>query len=222
MPALPPVVDVIEIQLGWTLGSDTAALSRVHFAISGTAPSAADCVTIATGVRSAWSAHLASRMTSNKSLRSVTVTDLTTATGARGVNATPVPGTEGGTPQPRGTGMLFVFGIARRYRGGKPRVSLPLGSAGDIDSSGIYVPATIAFFNPPVVDFLNGITGLTGGGCTVGAQVNVSYVAGHTWTMDARGNWHREPTYRGTPVVDVVTSVTMSSRVATNRRRNRA
>ena len=62
----------------------------------------------------------------------VKVTDLTSEYGARGIAPSEREGTRPGLPNGAAVAALINFRVARRYRGGKPRVRVPLFVSDDL------------------------------------------------------------------------------------------
>jgi hypothetical protein len=221
VPALPAVPGVLKCQIGYQVGSDVAALSRFFVHFTGTNPTAAQCNAFATSIKNAWSANLAAYMTNNNTLQGVFIEDLSSATGATGVDVTVVTGTNAGIPIPAGAATMVQFLIARRYRGGKPKIFLPLGNAGNLTTQTQWTAAYLALIQPAFVAFMAAViaAGWTGAGTL--SHVNVSYYNGFTVVTNPTTHRARNvPTLRGTPIVDTVTAYSVEAGVASQRRRN--
>src|ERR1700756_2658173 len=94
----PPLPDVpcVRVRLVYTESSTTEAGSRFFLKYAGSAPTAANCATLASDVASAWASHLAPLPTQNWALTEVDVLDIATDTGLSG-NWTGTNTASGGT-----------------------------------------------------------------------------------------------------------------------------
>jgi hypothetical protein len=221
MPALPAAPGVAKVQLGYQVGADVAAMSRFFIHFTGTNPTASQLNTFATSVRTAWSANLAAYMTTVNSLEGVFVEDLSSSSGATGVDVTSVTGTNAGIPIPGGAATMIQFLIARRYRGGKPKIFLPLGNAGNLQSNLQWTAAYLALIQPAYVAFMAAVVGAGWTGAGTVTHVNVSYYNGFTVVTNPITHRARNvPTLRGTPIVEAVTAYSVEAGVASQRRRN--
>jgi hypothetical protein len=223
MPPLPPVPNVFLVQLKHTYSNDTDVANRVHCGFTGGSPSGTDLATFAQHIMSQASATWASEMSTAVTLTLVTVTDLSSPTGAVGTSTTSVPGTRAGSELPAHTCVLWNQKVARRYRGGKPRVYLPWGVAGDLLDAQHWTPAAITSFQSGLGNIIGAIQGVVVGPATTSALRNVSYYLGSTATLTGSGTayerGHTRSTPRTTPLVDALTSNTINPRPATQRRR---
>lgn len=221
MPALPSVPNVASIVLRHTLGTDANIINRLHSRFTGVSTEA-ELNGWALGIANSWVTDLAPHFCTDLVLNEVVVTDLTSSSSATGSNISNHPGGNGTVGVPANGAMVMQFQINRRYKGGRPKQYLAgLAQNAMIDedhwSTTIInsMEASYTLFAAAVGQFVSGA--LTGAGI-----VNVSYVAGHTWEQDQRGNWHRMPVYRPTPVLDVVNGYTVNPIIGSQRRRARA
>lgn len=221
MPALPAAPGVVRITLGFQIGNDTAAQSRFFIHYTGTAPTNSDLNAYCTTVRSAWSANMPLTMPTANSLTSVSAEDLSSSTGATGIDVTAVPGTNGGGITANAVATMIQFLIARRYRGGKPKVFLPIGAASDIAAGGVWLGSYVTTVTTDWGAFMTSVKsgGWTGAGTIT--QVNVSYYNGFTVVTNPITHRARNvPTLRGTPTIDTVNSYGVEQGIASQRRRN--
>lgn len=221
MPALPAVPSVVKVTTPYALEGDPTALCRFFVHYSGTAPTAAELATFADAVSTAWNGNLAAFHNLNVTEGPVNCEDLTSATGAVGFGAATHPGTRVGAPIAAGSATMVQFGIARRYRGGKPKMFLPAGVAGDLTNSAtwgaVYLANITAAFNAFIAAVL--AAGWAGAGTLT--HVNVSYFQGFTVVVNPITHRARNvPTLRGAPVVDTVVGYSVEQGVASQRRRN--
>jgi hypothetical protein len=220
MPALPAVSKVVRVDHHFTEAQDPNVMVHSFFQYTGTC-SSTDAATWLTNIVSALGTFMASASQPTLSLVLSELTDLSSTSAAQVQNSTGHTGGAGAAPLAAGVAMVMKYRINRRYRGGHPRVYLPgmsntylttptqwnSTSLGSITGLWIaFINACIANTNPAALGTLT--------------HVNVSYFAGHTWTEDSRGNWHRVPTPRGTPVVDQIINIQGNPTPGSQRRRN--
>lgn len=220
MPSLPVVPNVVRVQLHWKDDADLAVYTDLHFRYSGTAPSAADALVLATALYTD-AAGMCVLLDDNSALTGVRVTDLSSSTGGDATYSANTNGTNGHDILPGGVCALVNFHISRRYRGGKPRAYLPLGNASDLVSRQAWTGTFVTDVNTDYGNFQTAAIGTTGGGTTLTQQVSVSYYSG--FTVVVSGITHRArnvPTLRATPVVDQIISFAASARPGSQRRRN--
>lgn len=192
--------------------------SRFYVSYASTAPTAAQLNTFAGSVRSAWGTNLASLASTNESLTGVIATDLSSG-GLSGSDSTTVAGTRAGTEAPVQSCVVIKFLIARRYRGGKPKIFLPFGVQADQADvahwSGAFVTAVATGWG----NFVTAVqaAGWTGSGAL--NVVNVSYYQGFTTVTRLPLRARNVPTLRGTPLVDTVTAFNVNSLMGSQRRR---
>lgn len=217
MPPLPTVSGVIEVALHWTVGEDASCQTKLHFSATGSPFTAADLATMATAVRTAVSANLASTYGSATKLTEVTCTDLGSTTGTQGVDGTAVSGAStGGLPAM--AACLVNYKIARRYRGGKPRSYFPIGNASYLADPQTWSGSGLTSLQTAITGLMTAIVGHTFGAIVVTAQVSVSYYSGGSWAI-VSGRPHFTPTRRATPLVDTVLSAIVAQKLGTQRRR---
>lgn len=221
MPALPPAPGVLRTQINFTLQSDNTALSRIFIKYTGTAPTPAQAAAFAVAVGTAWNTNMSSLMNSSYFQTGVAIEDLSSATGAIGSDSTQHAGTRAGNTLPASACLMVQFLIARRYRGGKPKIFLPLGMSQDLATgpqwSGTFLGAVQTGWNAFIAAVI--AAGWTGAGTL--SQVNVSYFSGFTVVTNPITHRARNvPTLRGTPTVDPVLSPAFEIGVASQRRRN--
>jgi len=220
MPAPQPVANAVKVQLKWTAAGAPDIHVGFYFSYSGGPPVVNDCLLFCGDVISA-ATPLAGHWTSDVSLNSVKVTDLSSAVGAVAEQATNLVGSR--TPGGIDNAMCVVahYAIARRYRGGKPRGYWPFGDSGELASRVAWSASFVASCQTDLTAFFNGLAGKTHGSTNFGNHINVSFYEGFTNSPpDPVTNRVRAiPTPRVPPLKDVITSVTCSTRPGTQRRR---
>jgi len=210
----------------WTYGSDTDVISRIHYKYSGAAPGSTNLTTWCNTAFTNYQAATAANFHSSVTLKLIEAVDLTSPTAGTGAHAGTQAGSRSGAALPASTAALLNFTIARRYRGGKMRMYLPMGVAADIASPQTWTNAALTSFSS-WFSYLDGIaTSLPGGGAIQG-NCQVSYYKGSTASISGTAPYERghtkatigpAPTY---PIVDVIVSRAFSPTPANQRRRDR-
>jgi hypothetical protein len=217
---LPSPGNILRVRHKWSIDTPPFAYTRIFYEWSGAAPTTGACAAIA-------AEHMANFVTYGKALLSsdwvleeVDVTDLSSSSGAEGVDTSSTTGSRGGSPALGQAPVHVQFNISRRYRGGKPGVYLPLGTSSDY--SGVYqwTSEFLSSVDTDVADWFNGLNGYASGGCTVGEQVNVSWYEGNEVVVNPiTGRARNVPKPRAAPVVDIIGNWTAGQRIASQRRR---
>jgi hypothetical protein len=222
MPPLPSVANGLKCDLGYSIGDDTHALTRLHFLSSGGPPSGATLGTLAVDIANDWSTDLRAIFSSAVALTSVTLTDISSTSGAQGAWTGSQAGTRAGSAVPANVCVLMHHNIARRYRGGKPRSYVPFGVTGDLASPQTWGGAFTGNILTSWAAFIAHILAHVVSGYQLMSFVNVSYYSGFTNVpYGSPTKYRRIPTLRaGGPITDQITSSTPESRVASQRRRN--
>lgn len=224
MPTKPPTPSaVVKVTLVHGLGTDIHIGSGCFWSYSGGVPTAGNLNSIATGIGTAWNGQLSALMSANGLLEQVTVEDLASATGATGVSTTAHAGTRTGAAPTVAACAQLNLSIARKYRGGKPKIFLPFGVTTDMSGEAAWSSTFFNLVTAAWASFQTAVNGLTGGPITLGNQVNVSYYSGST-TNPNSSKWSRRniPALRGTPVVDTITAAQCRQKLGSQRRRIRA
>lgn len=221
MPALPNVPKVVRLDFFLTKGADTRVRDRMYVQYSGAGPSVADMATFVLNVSGAWGTNIAPLEDTATSLTSVQGTDLTSATGAQAINSIARPGTRAGTGLPAAVSPVIRFKVARRYRGGHPRMYVPAGVGTDTTNAQQWTSAFLTALLNGWQAFITNIG--TGPPASFGtlSHVNVSYFQGFTNKTFPSGRVHAVPSLRiGGPAVDTVISYSINPNFASQRRRN--
>jgi hypothetical protein len=220
VPALPPVAKVIRTDFQFTLGGNTNVRDRIYFAYAGAGPSVAELTTLGSTISTAWSAHMAARQHTSCTLTSIELTDLTSASAAQVTGATSVAGTAGSGAPVAAASLVIKFRIARRYRGGHPRLYFPGVSTGNLATDETWDPTYASGTVTAWAAFITACELSPPAGVGAMTHVNVSYFLGFTPLRFPSGRYHNVPTLRGTPVQDAVIAYGYNSHVASQRRRN--
>lgn len=193
--------------------------SRFFLSYSGSAPTGANCITLATDVSAAWGSHLAATVADFYGLVEVDVLDIATDTGLSGNWTGSVDGTHGSGLIPTNCAVNVEFGIARRYRGGKPRMFLPPGSSGGLGDDTHWTSGFAAAVQAGMAAFMAEIEALSIGAMGTLNHVNLSYYKGFTNHANTSGRERAVPTYRDSALVDNVTGYFAKQLVGSQRRR---
>jgi uncharacterized protein (UPF0333 family) len=196
--------------------------NRFYISYAGAAPTAANCATIATDIATAWNTNLASLVSSSFSLAEVDVLDIATLTGLSGNWTGSHNGTDGSQFIPANVATNIEFNIARRYRGGKPRIFLPPPGSDALQSVGFWTQNFIDEAQTGISAFFAAIAALSVGAVGVLAHVNLSYYTGFKNITNSSGRERAVPQYRDSALLDPITAYTVKNVVGSQRRRRKA
>ncbi len=206
MPALPNVANVIKtiFKHGFSTGEDV--FNILYFAYTGTNTDAL-MNGFATYAGNQWSSRILTQgINQDLILNEVTAEDLTSNTAPVGAAPFTQAGSGTGTYLPTSSAICISKEIARRYRGGHPRLYLAGMEQDFLASPTTWHTTPVNTFVTGMADFIGDVTGhVYGGGFAITDLVNVSYQNNHA--------------QRVTPVVDTVLSVVGHPRVCSQRRR---
>ena len=205
------------------MDNDNDVVNRFYMLYSGTAPTAAQMVTLATAIATSWNTRLAEDHTAHVQLTNVTCEDLTSATGAVGTAAVSHAGTNGQLPNPAGVAALLNFTISRRYRGGKPRLYLPAFGQSDVNNAAVWKATSAALLLTDFNLFITDILAMTWTGATITEHVNVSFYSGFSsYQNPVTMRWHNvsKPRLSTVGFIDNITSVAVNLKFGSQRRRN--
>lgn len=227
MPALPPAPSVIRIALDFSLTATLKGGSRFFMLYSGGPPSVANLNTLCTDVETAWSSNLNSLMTNEFELTQITARDLTSDTAAAGEwTGSLAGGNSSHAAITVDAATLLNLQISRSYRGGKPKMFLPIGTIGDIsgDPPTTWGNTFISDVDSGWAAFITALKALSGIGCTLTNQVNVSYYAGFASVQNpVTKRWRNIPTPRtGDATIDLITNFSCNPLISQQRRRRTA
>jgi len=213
---LPNVPNAIKIVIT-SLGADTRkAETIIHMSYTGSPPTTAVALALATAFWNSWVTHIIPNMSSTLSLTSVQVTDLSINTGAQAIytnTSTPVAGSLAGGVLPLSTAMLLNKTVPRLYRGGHPRTYLAVGDTTKVASDGTFTGAFATAVLAAYQAVITALSGLVSGATTTGTEICISYI-----------NKASNPVYpyrRAVPLVLPLTTTAAQTQMATQRRRVR-
>ena len=221
MPPLPAAAQTVKVTVNFQYGNDTSCLCRFYIHYTGTAPTGAQLNTFAGAIVTAWNTNILPLSNANFIGQSVACVDLNNNLGAVGGAVGPGTGTRAGVSIPGGAAFMIQFLILRRYRGGKPKIFLPVGVGGDLATGLAWTQAFQTSVTNGWLAFIAAVVAApwTGGGTL--SHINLSYYSGFTVVTNPRtGRARNVPTLRGTPVQDSVVAYGIEAGVASQRRRN--
>lgn len=217
-----PASPTMRVKLDYTFSGGQLGGSRFYLQYAGGAPTAGNCVTLAGDIAAQWATSIAPLVDVNSELTRVDVLDIATLTGASGEWNGANAGTRAGASMPQQCAMNVEFGIARRYRGGKPRMFFPPGVTGDMADDGHWATAFVDEYNTAVAAFFAGIEALDIGAVGALTHVNLSYYSGFKNITNSSGRERAVPTYRDTALLDTITQYAAKAVIGSQRRRRTA
>lgn len=218
---LPAVPKVVRVDHHFSGEADTNIQIREFFQYTG-ALSTADAQTWVHNIATAMALFTVNQMVAGCSLLLTELTDLSSNTAPQVIDTTSGTGTNGTVPLAEGTALVMRHKIARRYRGGHPRVYLPGQPANQLQSNGLWTPGSLSSNTSAYNTYIAAATANTNP-VAIGTitHVAVSYFQHFTNVLFPSGRMHAVPTPRATPLVDLIISVQANPVPASQRRRNK-
>lgn len=217
-----PAIPCLRVRLDYTQGDSFLAGSRFYLSYAGSAPTAANCAAIAAGIASSWLGDVATIVDEAFTLSEVDVLDIATYTGLSGQANVSDAGTRSGTSLPAQVALNVEFDIARRYRGGKPRIFFPPGVAADLQTPGTWNSTYLGDVATAMSGFWPAIEAISVGAVGALNHVNLSYYQGFTNITNSSGRTRAAPKYRATALVDNVEGYAAKSVLGSQKRRRTA
>jgi len=214
-----PASPCVRVRLIYNEGVGGEGGNRFYLSYSGSAPTGANCTTLAGDIAAAWNSDIAPLVDGAYALEEVDVLDIATDSGLSGQWTGSHAGTKTGSSLPASAATNVEFGIARRYRGGKPRMYLPPSTSGDLASITSWSNTFVGDVNTGVVAFFAAIAALSVGAMGTLAHVNLSYYKGFTNVANSSGRERAVPTYRDAAILDTITGYSTKVIVGSQRRR---
>lgn len=220
-PVPLPASPCVRVRLIYEPPAANEAGSRFYLSYSGSAPTAANCSTLASDIEAAWVSHMAGLTPVLWSLNEVDVLDIASDDGLSGQWTGTEDGTRSGPGTPQQVATNVEFDIARRYRGGKPRMFLPPGVAADTANENEWNSTFIGEVNTGLAAFIEEIEALTVGAMGTLAHVNLSYYKGYNTTSPPwRGpGFKYPPKYRDAALLDSVEGYSTKAIMGSQKRR---
>lgn len=217
-----PASPCVRVRLDYTQSDAFLAGSRFYLSYTGGAPTSGNCATLATDIQTQWVTHLAPLIEQSFILTEVDVLDIATNAGASGQWTGEEGGALTGTALPAQVSTNVEYNIARRYRGGKPRMFLPPPDDSKVLNNSTWNGTFVDAVNAGVAAFFAGIEALTIGSMGTLAHVNLSYYNGFKNITNSSGRERAVPTYRTEALLDTVTGYSAKGRMGSQRRRRAA
>lgn len=221
MPALPAVSAVLQLAVE-TSNTDSShpIINRFYVHYTGSAPTAVELTSFATTVLTAYSSALAPSTTADKTFAGLSVIDLSSAMAAQAEVTGSVVGAEAGEMAPLDSCLVLAAKVARRYRGGHPRVYLSVGTPTDFTDgrtwNGGFVTTVVTAWN----GFVTALEGAGWAGAGTLSMVNVSYYQGFTLVTYPSLRSRDVPKLRvGGPVWDTIIGYVGRTQIGSQRRR---
>lgn len=168
----------VRCRLIWKASTNNFSGTRFYLRYTGTPPDGPTCSAFATTIASAAASAFSGHTHNSIAINEVDVLDITTTTGASGQAGSGVVGTLGNPPLPLSTAFNCEYGIAQRYRGGKPRGYFPLGDSGSLVDAAHWSETNRKTFETAVATFFDDVqTGAPTSMSTV-QHTNVSFYDG--------------------------------------------
>lgn len=223
MTAVPlPASPCVRVRLIYHHASGLDAGSRFYLSYSGSAPSGANCATLASDIATAWNADLAGLFNAEWTLVEVDVLDIATDSGLSGQWTGSHAGVNSNPSLPAQCSINVELGISRRYRGGKPRMYLPPATTADTLNDSNWNSALITSANSAMSSFMAAIEALSVGSMGTLTHVNLSYYKGFTNITNSSGRERAVPTYRSEALLDTITGYSTKQVIGSQRRRRTA
>ena len=200
-----PDVPCVRVNLVYADNAGNKLGNRFFFRYTGGPPVSADLSTIAAAIGAAWETNLAPLTSTDIGLTLVDVLDIATDAGASGSSATGWDGSRSGTGLPIQSTANIKFNIARRYRGGKPKIYWPAGVVGDLENQAQWATDFINDVQTGTAAFFAAVSALTEASISMGGHVNLSYYKGFVNVTNSSGRERAAPTYRATALSDLIT-----------------
>lgn len=220
---LPPVASSMRARLTWTLGDDINVENVLYYSLAGgvlpltVALASALAGDISTALKTSFQASLSTQI----SLTSVTVEDISIPFGLVGTSTTAVwAGTSATAVPSAGTSMVLTLTTGLRGRSFRGRVYLAgVPGGANVASPQTWIPGAIAFFGAGWVAMNTAFA--TAAGAAAPVPVVVSYYSGKLPNPNPASKNRFIPQRRVTPIATPVTAVTAKAHFGSQRRRNR-
>ena len=202
-------------------GTDLNVRNRLFFKYAGTAPTSAVLAGWAATFGVEWAVNMQGEHVSAVVLETVEITDLTSPTSGQGTASLNLTGTLAGGVLPAQTCVIVNFHIARRYRGGKPRIYGPFLSDAQMASPSAWSSTPLNNLVSNYADFIARCITNAPVSMNVTNQVNVSYftLPNTVVVSPTTGRARNVPTRRTNPLVDNIVSITGNLKPGSQRRR---
>lgn len=208
--------------MDYTNTDNSEAGNRFFLSYAGAAPTGGNCITLGDDIAASWLTRLAPYTHEDWALTEVDVLDIASYDGLSGQWTGSNAGTYSGNAVPSNCAMNVEFDIARRYRGGKPRIFWPPPGFNSLLDSAHWDSTILGDINTATAAFFTDIAALTIGAVGTLAHVNLSYYQGFTNVTNSSGRTRAAPKYRPVALLDSVDGYAAKAVVGSQRRRRTA
>lgn len=218
-----PDTPCVRVNFTYTFGTDGEGGDRLFFSYTGGPPTPGDLTSAATTIATAWGTDIAPLCGSGVVLTEVDILDIASHTGNSAVHAASIAGTRGATNLTDNTCFNLEFGIARRYRGGKPRIYLPAGVEADLLDASKWGAGFMNTVQTDFTSFITAVKAISLPSLAIANHVNLSYYQGFHNVTNSSGRTRAAPTYRSPNAIhDNIQSYIPKQVVGSQRRRRTA
>jgi len=214
---------MLRVRIIGALANGAAWGVRFYVGYSGGPPTAGNCLTFAEDIVGAWHTRVDPYRASTVTNSSCDVVDLSSDTGNSGTADVDTTGGVSSASCDNQVAAVVKFEIARRYRGGKPKMFVPGISVDYILDNSHW---TVAFCNDMGTAFTNwndDITAISAGGVDLNGVFNVGYYKGFTSIENPiTHRWRNVPSYLAAPNTDIIESFTCDQVFGSQKRRRLA
>lgn len=217
-----PASPCVRVRLDYQSPAGTLAGSRFFLSYAGSSPTPSNLNTLAGDIATTWESSIANLTTTDWELTEIDILDIATETGASGTWAGSKLGLLSSPALPDQVASNVEYVIARRYRGGKPRMYIPPANSAQLQNNNQYTSAFAGDLATQVSGFMSDIAALSIGAMGALAHVNLSYYKGFTNITNSSGRERAVPTYRAAASVDAVTGYKGKQLLSSQRRRRTA
>jgi hypothetical protein len=214
-----PASPCLRVRLEYTNSDQSLAGSRFYLSYAGSAPTPGNCTTIAGDIEAAWVAGPLAMIHTDWALTEIDVLDITTLTGSSGQWTGSESGTFEGQAYPASIATNVEFGIARRYRGGKPRMFWPPPGGDALLDAGHWTSTFLTQAATNNATFWTDVQAIDVGTVGTLTHVNLSYYSGFKNITNSSGRTRAVPQYREAALLDTVESYAVKAEVGSQRRR---
>jgi hypothetical protein len=214
-----PASPCLRVRLIYSDDAGNEAGSRFYLSYAGAAPTAATLDTLASDIAGLFNTDLWQYVNQVWTFTEVDILDIATDAGASGTWSGSHSGGNTGAIISANAAINVEYLIARRYRGGKPRMYLPPASDAQMLNSAKWEPSFTASVQTSFATFMTAVEALTPGTLTALTHVNLSYYKGFVNVENSSGRERAAPTYRSSALLDTVTGYSVKQVIGSQRRR---
>lgn len=214
-----PDTPCLRVRLSGTDDSGNTWGTRFFLSYAGGAPSGADCIAIADDISTAYANHLVPLTAVSVALTEIDVLDIATRSGLSGQWNGNAPGSASGGDVPIQVSQNVEYGIARRYRGGKPRGFWVTGTDTDILNQSHWTAAWVTTVQAAMVAFFAEVEAISQGAVGALRHVNLSFYQHSTVFIKSGGRAQNLSVYRPIALHDNITGYFAKQLMGSQRRR---